>query len=539
MPTDLIIRNALVYDGEGGDARPADVAVEGDRITGVAPGIEAGDAQEIDATGLAVTPGFINALSHSYGSVLMDGRAMSELVQGVTTQMFGEGYSMGPLTDEMKAQLKASRSSGEREFEVPWTRLSEYLAHCETKGVAQNVCSLVGATTVRINVIGHDDRRATPAELDQMAALVDEEMADGALGVGSALIYPPGSFAPVEELIAISKPVGKHGGRYFSHMRSEGDHFLDGVDELLRISEEAGCAAELWHLKAAGPRNWPSMKIAIEKVEAARSDGRDITADIYPYVAGGTALRSAIPPRFHDGGTGKFLERLRDPAQRAEMRAALTTGTDPAPGWENLYGLSGGASGVLIASVDNPDDKKYQGMTLAAIAEDRGVDPVDALLDLVDSSPATGAMYFIASEDNLRMQMTYPWVSVGSDAAAVACEEPWTNTPTHPRTYGTFARFLGRYSRDEGLMPFGEAVRRMTSLPADNLGLVGRGRVREGDFADLVVLDPTTVIDLATYENPHQYSVGVRDVVVNGRLALRDGHFTGDFSGRALKKGVR
>lgn len=537
VAVDLVLRNGTIYDGSGSDPYVGDVLVAGDRIAHIRRAEGSDDAPEggavtIDCTGLAIAPGFINVLSHAYVSVLVDPRSMSDLKQGVTTEVFGEGSSMGPWTEEMRQRFIENQSQGR--FEVPWTRLTEYLDHCEKRGVAQNVASFIGATTLRIHGVGYDNRPATAAEIDAMRGLVAEEMADGALGIGSALIYAPGHYASTAELTALCEVVGQYGGTYISHMRSEGDAFLEALDELITITRKSGAAAEVYHLKAAGRSNWPKMEQAIEAIEGARADGLPITADVYPYTAGATSLAASIPPWFHDGGIEKLASRLSDPAARAAMRVAIA---EPGDGWENLYLASGGAEGVLLLAITNPELKPHQGRTLAEIAEAEGLDPIDALLWVVEQDIRAGTAYFIISEDNLRRQLTLPWLSVGSDAQSIAAEPPFTDMAAHPRTYGTFARILGHYARDEGVLTIAEAVRRMTDLPARNLGIERRGRLEPDWYADVVVFDPATVADRATYADPHQYAVGVEHVVVNGTITLRDGESTGAFAGRAIRRG--
>lgn len=536
MSFDAIIKGGTVYDGTGSPGVVADVAIAGDTIaqignlddTDVA---EAG--QVIDATGMAVAPGFINMLSHSYMSILSDPRSMSELVQGVTTQFMGEGWSMGPVVEGAKSQMAAAFGG-----EMPWQTLREYLVYAEKKGVSQNICSLIGATTLRMHGAGYENRPMTTAELDRVKALVADEMADGAMGIGSALIYPPGCYAPTEELIEFAKVAGKYGGKYFSHLRSEGDEWEQGIDELLRISREGELAAEVWHLKAAGKHNWPKMDKVLDTLEAARSAGEPISADIYPYTAGGTGMAACIPPRFASGGADEVRKRLADPATRKEIHKAISTEINA--GWENLYLASGGASGVFMAggrsATDDPElaavAKEIRGRTVEDYANSIGQDPVETMLSLIERGIGVGCMYFIIDEDNIRKAVKRPWISVGSDAASQALpDEP---SPSHPRTYGTFARFLGHYCRDLGLASLTEGIHRMTGLPASTLELDRRGQLQPGWFADVVVFDPDTFVDTATYENSHSYAVGMRHVFVNGTQALRDGDHTGDFAGRAL-----
>lgn len=534
VAVDLILHNGTIYDGTGSEPYVGDVLVAGDHIVDVrrAEGVAIDAAVAIDCTGLAIAPGFINVLSHAYLSVLLDPRSMSDLKQGVTTEVFGEGSSMGPWTEEMRQRFIENQSQGR--FDVPWMRLTEYLDHCEKVGVAQNVASFIGATTLRIHGVGYDNRPATAAEIDTMRGLVAEEMADGALGIGSALIYAPGHYASTEELTALCQVVGDYGGTYISHMRSEGDAFLEALDELITIARTSGAAAEVYHLKAAGRENWPKMEQAIAAIEAARGEGLPITADVYPYTAGATSLAASIPPEFHDGGIEKLASRLTDPSARAAMRAAIAA---PGDGWENLYLASGGGDGVLLLAVTNPELKRHQGRTLTEIAEAEGLDPIDALLWVVEQDIRAGTAYFIISEDNLRRQLTLPWLSVGSDAQSIPAEPPFTDMAAHPRTYGTFARVLGHYARDEAVLTMAEAVRRMTDLPARNLGIERRGRIESDWYADIVVFDPATVADKATYTDPHQYADGVEHVVVNGTLTLRNGEATGAYAGRAIRRG--
>lgn len=538
MAYDVVIRGGTVYDGSGAPGVRADVAIVHDTIALIGEVAEpevASAGSLIDAEGLAVAPGFINVLSHSYLSMVKDPRTLSELVQGVTTQLLGEGSSMGPVADVDRPRLEAMLGG-----EVPWNTLREYLLFVEGKGISQNVASLIGATTMRIHGAGYDDRPMTPGELDRVKGLVADEMADGAMGIGSALIYAPGYYAPTEELVELAKVAGRYRGKYFSHLRSEGDRWEDAVEELLRISREGELPAEVWHLKAIGAHNWSKMDPVLDTLEAARSAGLPITADIYPYTAGGTSLAACIPPKYASGGMDALRGRLADTATRKAIASAIETELDA--GWENLYLGSGGAEGVLMASAlpYDPSDEaaaaeaaSIKGRTLAEYAASVGRDPVDAALDLV-SRIQVGCMYFIIDEANIAKAVQRPWIAVGSDAAAQAAEPPNTHTPTHPRSYGTFARFLGHYCRDLGLAPMAEGIRRMSALPASTLELDRRGQLREGWFADVIVFDPGSFVDTATYEDAHRYAVGMRHVFVNGTHTLRDGQHTGAFSGRAL-----
>jgi N-acyl-D-amino-acid deacylase len=519
-----------VYDGSGGEPYAATIAVRGDRIAAIGPldGARAGTV--IDATRLAVAPGFINMLSHSYHSMLHDRRSLSELTQGVTTQVFGEGHSQGPLTQEMRQRLAAQ--AGDRAFDIQWSTLAEYLSYAERWGISQNVASYIGASTLRAYAVGQDDRAASAVELDVMRGLVRDEMSAGALGIGSALIYPPGFFASTEELIEMCRAAAPYRGKYISHLRNEGNELLEGIEELIRIGRESGVPAEVYHLKAAGRDNWHKTDQAIDLIDRARSAGERISADMYVYTAGSTGLSNAIPPWFHAGGPRKLFERLQEAPVRKEIRRTIE---ETSEGWENLYQAAGGAEGVMVLGVRKEEHRKYQGKTLAQIAVMMGTDPIDALMDLVlqDRSRIDTA-YFIIAEENVRRQVAVPWISFGSDARSMAAEGEFLDAPTHPRAYGNFARLLGRYVREERLIPLAEAVRRLSRLPADNLELDRRGRIEEGYYADLVIFDPATVADRATYEEPHQYAVGVRDVIVNGEAVLRDRKHTGSFPGRAL-----
>jgi N-acyl-D-amino-acid deacylase len=528
---DVLIRGGTVYDGSGGPGRRADVGIRGDAVTAVGDLSSAPAPTVVDAKGLAVAPGFINMLSWSTESLIVDGRSQGEIRQGVTTEVFGEGSSMGPLTDEMKRRLKDEQ--GDLKYDVEWTTLAEYLAYLEKKGVAPNVASYIGAATVREHVIGLDDRPPTPAEMDRMRALVRQEMEAGALGIGSSLIYAPGIYAKTEELVELGKAAAPYRGKYISHLRSEGDRFLEAIDELIRISREAGVPAEIYHLKAAGESNWAKEDQAIAKIEKARSEGLKITADMYTYTAGATGFDACIPPWARDGGYEELFRRIQDPETRAKILADMRR---PAEGWENLCRAAGSPERLLMVEFKTDALKPLTGKTLAEAAKMRGTDPESTILDLVlQDRTRIGVVFFLMSEDNVRKQMRRPWVSFGSDAASMAPEDPFTRSSTHPRAYGNFARLLGKYVRDEKLVSLEEAVRRLSALPAENLGLDRRGRLAPGMFADVVVFDPATIADRATFEKPHQYAVGVRHVFVNGVQVLKDGEHTGATPGRALK----
>jgi N-acyl-D-amino-acid deacylase len=527
---DVIIRNGTVYDGTGAAGRRADVALRGDRIAEVGDLSGATAPTIVDAANLAVAPGFINMLSWSTDSLIADGRSQGEIREGITTEIFGEGSSMGPLNDAMKK--RAVEQMGDIKYAITWTTLSEYLKDLERRGVSPNVASFIGATTIREYVIGLEDKKPTPEQLDQMRSLVRQEMEAGALGIGSSLIYAPAFYASTEELIELCKVAAPYRGKYISHMRSEGNRLIEAVDELLRISREANIPAEIYHLKAAGERNYPKMDQVIAKVEAARASGLKVTADMYTYTAGATGLDASMPPWVLDGGYDAAYTRLADPAIRKKIAAAIRT---PSDDWENLYLAAGSPDRVLLVEFKSDRLKPLTGKTLAEAARIRGKDPVDTIMDLVlEDRSRVGTVYFMISEDNIRKQITRPWVSFGSDASSMAPEPPFTKSSAHPRAYGNFARLLGKYVRDEKVIPLEEAVRRLSGLPATNLELDRRGFLKEGLFADVVVFDPATIADRATFERPHQYAVGMRHVFVNGTQVLKDGEHTGAKPGRAL-----
>jgi len=527
---DILIRNGTVYDGTGGAGRRADVGIRGDRIVAVGDLASAKTASSVDAKGLAVAPGFINMLSWSTESLLVDGRSQGEIRQGVTTQIFGEGSSMGPVNEEMKKRAYALM--GDIKYEITWKTLSDYLQELERRGVSQNVASFLGATTVREYVIGVEDKKPTPEQLEQMRALVRQEMEAGALGIGSSLIYAPAFYASTEELIELCKVAAQYRGKYISHMRSEGNRLLEAVDELIRISREAKIPAEIYHLKAAGQKNWSKMDQVIAKVEAARTSGLKLTADMYTYPAGATGLDAAMPPWVLDGGYPAAFKRLRDPETRKKIADAIRTGGSD---WENLYLAAGSPERVILVEFKNEKLKPLTGKTLAEAAKLRGEDPIDTIMNLVlEDETRVGTVYFMMSEDNLKKQIRLPWVSFGSDASSMSPEPPFTKSSTHPRAYGNFARLLGKYVREEKVIPLQEAVRRLSALPATNLELKDRGFVREGMFADLAIFDPQAIADRATFEKPHQFAVGMRHVFVNGTHVLKDGEHTGAKPGRPL-----
>lgn len=529
-PFSCVIKNGTLYDGTGGPPRQADVGIRGDRIVAVGKLTDARAENTIDAKGMAVAPGFINMLSWSTESLLVDGRSQSEIRQGVTTEIMGEGWSMGPVNDRMKARIL--QEQGDVKFEIKWNTLAEYLRHLEQRGVSPNVASFLGATTVREFVIGLENKPPTPEQLEQMRALVRSAMEEGALGIGSSLIYAPAFYATTEELIELCKVAAQYQGKYISHMRSEGNRLTEAVEELIRISREAGIPAEIYHIKAAGEKNWPKMEGVLAMVEKARAEGLKITADMYNYPAGGTGLNAAMPPWALEGGYEALFARLKDPALREKLAAEMRTPSDE---WENLYLSAGSADRLLLVGFKSEKLKPLTGKTLAEVARDRGKDPVETIMDLVlEDQSRVDTVYFLMSEENLKKQMKKSWVSFGSDEASQAPEGPFLKSNPHPRAYGNFARLLGKYVREEKVLSLAEAVRRLSGLPASNLGLDGRGLVKEGMFADVVVFDPKTIADRATFAEPHQYAVGMKHVLVNGVAVLKDGEHTGATPGRAL-----
>jgi N-acyl-D-amino-acid deacylase len=527
---DVVIRGGTVYDGTGSPGRNVDVAITGDRIATIG---DLGSAQArtiVDAKGLAVAPGFINMLSWATESLLADGRSQGDIRQGVTLEIFGEGSSMGPLNDAMKKRIV--EEMGDIKYEITWTTLSEYLRELERRGISTNVASFVGATTIREHVIGLEDKKPTPEQLDRMRALVRQEMEAGALGIGSSLIYAPAFYASTEELIELCKVAAQYRGKYISHMRSEGNRLVEAVEELMRISREANIPAEIYHLKAAGKANWQKMDTVIAMVEKARAAGQKITADMYTYPAGATGLDAAMPPWVLDGGYEEAYKRLKDPATRKKIASAITT---PSNAWENLFLAAGSPDRVLLVEFKNEALKPLTGKSLAEVAKLRGESVTDTIMNLVlEDRSRVGTVYFMMSEDNIRKQIRLPWVSFGSDAASMAPEPPFTKSNAHPRAYGNFARVLGRYVRDEKVMSIEEAVRKLSGLPATNLELDRRGFLRAGMFADVVVFDPARIDDRATFEKPHQYAVGMTHVFVNGTQVLKDGEHTGAKPGRAV-----
>lgn len=529
---DVLITNGVVYDGTGAPPRRLDVAITGDRVAALLePGSGAPAGQMVDAQGRAVAPGFINVLSWATESLIADPRGMGDTEQGVTLEIFGEGWSMGPLDEEMKAE--ALKRQGDIRYPIEWTTLGEYLGSLEARGVTPNVASFVGATTVRMHELGEEDRAPTPEELERMQDLVRQAMREGALGVGSSLIYAPAFYAGTEELIALARAAGEYGGGYISHMRSEANRLLEAIDETIRIAREAGVRAEIYHFKAAGEANWPKMAQAIDKIEAARAEGLAVSADMYAYTAGATGLDAAMPPWVQEGGHDAWVARLKDPEIRARVIREMKT---PSDDWENLYLLAGSPDRIQFIGFKNEELKPLTGKTLAEVAAERGISPEDTIIDLVvEDDSRVGTAYFLMSEENVELGLSQPWVSLGSDAESAAPEGVFLKSSTHPRAYGNFARFLGHYVRDRRLMPLAEAIRRLTRLPAENWKLEGRGCLDPGCYADVVVFNPETIRDHATFEEPQRYATGVSHVFVNGVRVLRDGEHTGATPGRVVR----
>jgi N-acyl-D-amino-acid deacylase len=526
---DTVIRNGLIYDGSGKPPYVGDVAIDKDRISYVGPHAPGKGRSEIDAHGKAVSPGFINMLAHPEESLLVDKRALSDITQGVTLEVMGED-SMGPLTPVMKTDMKSHQ--GDLHYDIDWTTLGEYLEKLQSKGIAPNVAAFVGAGTVRINVLGEDDVQPSPAQLSQMRGLVRQAMEEGALGVTTALIYNPNTYAKTPELIALASESALCGGMYIAHMRSEGDRIAEAVQETIDIAKGSGAPAEIYHLKVGGQVNWPKLDQVINLVQGARASGTRITADMYLYTAGATGLDVTMPPWVQEGGLDKWIARLKDPAIRARVLADMR---DPTPTWENLLQRAG-PKGALLLEFKNPALKPLTGKTLDEVARMRGVSPEEAAMQLVvEDGSRVGTAYFLMSEDNVRREVALPWVSFGSDASAPAPEGVFLQSNEHPRAYGNFARVLAKYVRDEKVISLQEAIRKLSALPAQNLSLRDRGMLRKGYFADVVIFDSATVQDHATYERPHQLSTGVEEVWINGIEALHNGNATGLPSGRFVR----
>jgi N-acyl-D-amino-acid deacylase len=527
---DLIFRNGTIYDGSGGEPFVGDVAVNGDTIVLVSRGplTDARGKREIDAAGLAVAPGFINMLSWANESLLADGRSQSEIRQGVTLEVMGEGWSMGPLSEEMKRER--IEQQGDIKYDIEWTTLGEYLDYLEKKGVSCNVASFVGATSARIYVIGYENRPPTDSELQQMKELVRQAMEEGAMGLSTALEYVPAVFSNTDEIIALAKPAAEYDGMYISHLRDEGNDILAAIDEFLEVAREANIRSEIYHLKVAGEKNWTKLEQVFAKIEEAQARGLPVTADMYTYSAAATNLSASLPPWVLEGGQKAMMERLRNPSRRAEAIAQLRSAD-----WEGFYQESGPEK-MMLVGFKSEKLKPLTGKTLAEIAAERGTSPEDAMIDLIiEDDSGIGTIYFMMNEENVKKKIAKPWVSFGSDEASQAPEGVFLKSNPHPRAYGTFARLLGKYVRDEKIIPLQEAIRRLTSQPAANLKIASRGALKEGYFADIVVFDPAKVQDHAAFDKPHQYATGVVHVFVNGVQVLKDGEHTGATPGRVVR----
>lgn len=529
-PYDLVIRNAIIVDGSGDDRYKGDVALIGDRIAKVGIVSEKGK-EEVDAQGKILSPGFVNMLSWATESLLVDGRGMSDIMQGITLEVMGEGWSMGPISDKMREESLSKQ--GDLKFDIPWTSLGDYLQHLEDKGVSPNVASYVGATTLRIHEIGYDDRPPSQEELEKMKTLAQQAMEEGAIGIGSSLIYAPAFYADTEELIELCKAISPYGGSYITHMRSEGNRLLEGVDEVLRIAKEGGVQAEIYHLKAGGASNWYKMDLVISKIDSARKAGINIATNMYNYIAGATGLDASMPPWVQEGGYDKWAERLKNPMIRKKVIAEMK---QDATDWENLYYGAGSADKLILVGFKNEELKKYTGKTLAEVAQIRGTSPEDTAIDLViEDGSRVGTVYFLMSEENVTKQIKLPYMSFGSDAGAPSSEGVFLKSNPHPRAYGNFSRLLGKYVRDEQVISLEEAVYKLTSLSTKKLKIKERGLIKEGYFADIVVFDPDEIKDNATFERPHAYASGMKHVWVNGTQMLKDGVHTGHTGGRFVK----
>jgi len=525
---DVVIRDGMIYDGSGSKPYQGDVAIKNDKIVAVAKSIDGKGKEEIDASGLAVSPGFINMLSWATTSLLKDGRSLSDIKQGVTLEVFGEGWSMGPLNEKMKEEEQKEAEG----FQIDWNTLGQYLESLEKRGVSTNVASFLGATTLRIHEIGFEDREPTDQEMNNMRKLVREAMEEGAMGIGSSLIYAPAFYSSTEELIELCKVASEYGGMYISHMRSESNQFLEALDELIEISEKANIPAEVYHLKAGGIPNHYKMDLAINKINKARDRGLEITTDMYNYIAGATGLDAHMPPWVQEGGYKKWVERLKDPLIRARVKKEMIKDTDD---WENL-GYLAGPAGVLFSDFKNPELRKYVGMTLKEVSEKLNKHYADVAMDFViQDGSRVGVVYFLMSEENIKKQIQLPYMSFGSDAGSIAPEGDFLNSNPHPRAYGNFARLLGKYVREEKVISLENAIYKLSGLSASKLKLKERGYLKEGYYADIVIFDPNTISDHATFAKPHQLATGMEHVFVNGVQVLKLGEHTGMTPGRFVR----
>ena len=528
---DVVIQNGTLYDGTGSPPFIGTVAIKGDKIVYVGPPKFFRADQNINATDKVVSPGFINMLSWGVDSLIEDGKSQSDIFQGVTLEVFGEGMSWGPLNDPLKASMK--KKQGDIQYEITWTTLGEYLQFLEDKGVSTNVASFLGATTLRINAVGYEDRAPNVEELELMKDLVHQGMKEGAMGIGSSLIYAPAFYSSTEELIEICKVAADYGGMYISHMRSEGNKLLESLDELLTIANEAGIPAEIYHLKQSGKKNWGKLDRVIQKIDSARAKGLKITTDMYTYTAGATGLDASMPPWVQEGGLEQWIERLKDPQIRKRVIKEMKTDTDE---WENLMRAAESPDKLILVGFKNDSLKYLTGKTLTEVAKIKGKSPEETAIDLViQDGSRVGTVYFLMDEENIKRQIQLPYMSFGSDAGSLATEGVFLKNSTHPRAFGNFARLLGKYVRDEQIIPMEEAIYKLSGLPATNLKIKERGFLKENYFADVVVFDPKSIRDFATFENPMQYATGIEQVWVNGTHVLENGTHTGAFGGRFVK----
>ncbi len=527
---DILIKNGTIADGSGNDSFIGDIAINADTIAAIGI-LNAKGNLEIDANNLVVAPGFINMLSWATESLIEDGKSQSDIRQGVTLEVFGEGWSMGPLSETVKKQQQESQ--GDLKYDIEWNTLGDYLEYLVNRGISPNVASFIGATTVRINTIGFEDRAPTTEELEAMKAMVKVAMEEGALGVGSSLIYAPAFYSSTEELIELCKVASAYDGMYISHMRSEGNRLLESMDELIRIANEANIRAEIYHLKMSGKDNWNKIDDVVKKIDSARAKGLHITTDMYTYVAGATGLDASMPPWVQEGGYEKWAERLKDPEIRKRVYKEMTTPTDE---WENLMYAAGTPENLLLVGFKNDSLRHYTGKTLVEVAKIHGKTPEETAMDLVIADGSrVGTVYFLMSEENVKKQIALPYMSFGSDAGSLAPKGLFLNSNPHPRAYGNFARVLGKYVRDENVISLEEAVRKLTSLPATNLKIKKRGALKTGYFADLAIFNPETIQDHATFAKPHQFATGMEHVFVNGVQVLKDGEHTGELPGQVVR----
>ena len=528
---DVVIQNGTLYDGTGSPPFIGTVAIKGEKIVYVGPPKFFRADKSINATDKAVSPGFINMLSWGVDSLIEDGKSQSDIRQGVTLEVFGEGMSWGPLNDPLKTYMK--KNQGDIQYEITWTTLGEYLQFLEDKGISTNVASFIGATTLRVNAVGYENRAPNVEELELMKDLVHQGMKEGAMGIGSSLIYAPAFYSSTEELIEICKVAADYGGMYISHMRSEGNKLLESVDELLTIANEAGIPAEIYHLKQSGKKNWGKLDRVIQKIDSARAKGLKITTDMYTYTAGATGLDASMPPWVQEGGLEQWIQRLKDPQIRKRVIKEMQTNTDE---WENLMRAAESPDKLILVGFKNDSLKYLTGKTLTEVAKIKGKSPEETAIDLViQDRSRVGTVYFLMDEENVKRQIQLPYMSFGSDAGSLAPEGVFLKNSTHPRAFGNFARLLGKYVRDEQLIPMEEAIYKLSGLPATNLKIKERGFLKENYFADVVVFDPKSIRDFATFENPMQYATGVEQVWVNGTHVLENGTHTGAFGGRFVK----